>query len=443
MEIMGFEELPVKLKGSIETLIRTIGRGDRDGVGSVRDSTAMRRAHVIREFYRIIFSSGFRIQSADAIGLKHCRVWARCKIDTAKRETVRQQFVHIKTALRTMGKEQLLIHLGEGDDVMKPARQGRKTPKQRLVKSLNAIVEANNNLHSKKHKRVGESTKAQRREFYDRFFNDLYTLGFKITRVENLNRKHIQEWLRHKEELGVGASVLQNGASMINTLCQWIGKPQLLGNPRDLLKDPQKFDRTYVTNQDKTDTGKNAFVPWDEMHQKIYQRDPRLAAQYGLMKPFGLRFQEALKARPVKDDRGEFLVVEAGTKGGKYREVQIENDKQREALSLLKPFVVSRNGSTIPREMSYDRWQNHARAINRAVGFTKSECGYTPHSLRHAFANVRYETMTGNKTLVKGGDLKEVELGKDQEARQTISRELGHERISISNCYLGSGPKKK
>jgi hypothetical protein len=63
------------------------------------------------------------------------------------------------------------------------------------------------------------------------------------------------------------------------------------------------------------------------------------------------------------------------------------------------------------------------------------------HGLRHRYAQMRYETLTGWKAPVAGGpslqSLTPAQRIQDAMARQTISRELGHERPSILNVYLG------
>jgi hypothetical protein len=64
------------------------------------------------------------------------------------------------------------------------------------------------------------------------------------------------------------------------------------------------------------------------------------------------------------------------------------------------------------------------------------------HGLRHAYAQLRYEALTGWKPPAAGGpstqSLTVSQRLADFEARLIISRELGHERIEITKVYLGS-----
>jgi len=63
------------------------------------------------------------------------------------------------------------------------------------------------------------------------------------------------------------------------------------------------------------------------------------------------------------------------------------------------------------------------------------------HGLRHQYAQNRYEALTGWKAPAAGGQsskaLTPEQREQDEQARQIISRELGHEREQITAVYLG------
>lgn len=71
----------------------------------------------------------------------------------------------------------------------------------------------------------------------------------------------------------------------------------------------------------------------------------------------------------------------------------------------------------------------------RRAGLSKT------HGLRHAYAQRRYEELTGRKAPVRGGTptkaLEGVLKEQDRQARLQIASELGHSRTAISNTYLG------
>jgi integrase len=138
------------------------------------------------------------------------------------------------------------------------------------------------------------------------------------------------------------------------------------------------------------------------------------------------------------DDRGDYLDVLIGTKGGRLRRIPIETAEQRAALDHLKQFATSKNGSTIPMTHTFAQWRNRVRWINRSIGFSKKDCGYTPHALRHAYLNDLYEKQTGQPSTVRGGTGEGLTKAAIIDARQRVANDAGHVRISISNAYLGT-----
>jgi integrase len=122
------------------------------------------------------------------------------------------------------------------------------------------------------------------------------------------------------------------------------------------------------------------------------------------------------------------------TKGGRARTVPIRTDEQRQLLEDVKNLA--RGGALIPPDRNYVEQLHRYERQLRNAGLTKL------HGLRHAYAQQRYEELTGWKAPVAGGpaakSLHEAQRALDRGARETISRELGHERISISAVYLGS-----
>lgn len=439
MKIRPIDELPTRLKNGLKDIFSTHDRADTQGVGLIKKSSADRRKSVIFSVYRVIYSYKLEIEKPENIKQKHIKCWIKHLLESGtKPKTILQYCSHLKVFVGWIGKSELLLHPHDLIDGAVSGRRNRTKPRKRLLITLNAIIAEHNNRHSNRRKNTGESTRAQRRNFYNRFFSDLNEMGYKLTDVCNLTRKHIQIWLQDLEEKGRSPATIQKYASMLTVFCKWINKEGMMGDARLLLKDPTNFDRKYVLNIDKTDSAVGITVAWPETLNRVHKSNPRLAAQYSMMKPFGLRFEETLKIRPNLDDKADYLVVKSGTKGGKLRTLPIDTEEQRAALDALKAFAISRNGSTIPKEYTYKSWKNYARSVNRRLGFTRRGCGYTPHALRHGFINAQYKVMTGHDSPVQGGDPRKVDKCVDRAARKTISTIAGHGRISITSLYLGS-----
>lgn len=168
----------------------------------------------------------------------------------------------------------------------------------------------------------------------------------------------------------------------------------------------------------------------------------------GIERAFGLRCKEAvlLNAKGVMQHAtvGSSFVLERGTKGGRPREVEIRTFAQLEALRAASE-VQQGKYSQIPSDKSYAEFR---AALYSEVG----KAGVKQHGLRHAYAQERYAEVSGVKAPVVAGVEHKAhrayiakELGVslaearaiDIAARETVSKELGHGRLEITNAYLG------
>ena len=75
--------------------------------------------------------------------------------------------------------------------------------------------------------------------------------------------------------------------------------------------------------------------------------------------------------------------------------------------------------------------------VMQKAGVTKKQLGVTAHGLRHQFAQEFHVELTDVQAPVRGGD-----VCADPETLKAalleIARQLGHNRATISNAYLGS-----
>ena len=92
-------------------------------------------------------------------------------------------------------------------------------------------------------------------------------------------------------------------------------------------------------------------------------------------------------------------------------------------------------GSLIPSSRNYIKQLRIYEGHTLRAGLSKM------HGLRHAYAQRRYEELTGWKSPAAGGprseSLSREQRDHDHQARLIISRELGHERNQITAFYLG------
>lgn len=170
-----------------------------------------------------------------------------------------------------------------------------------------------------------------------------------------------------------------------------------------------------------------------------------------LQRELGLRFEESAKidaGKAYRQASEEAIVkIDAGTKGGRVREVPITSNSQIVALRYASDYqAYHRIKSMIGSGHTYKDFRNAAYNEIRALGVAF-------HGERHAYAINRYQDLVGvgapvvlgikkpsqhiahiAKTL--GVSIKEAGL-LDYSARLRISVELGHSRASVTRAYLG------
>jgi integrase len=185
-------------------------------------------------------------------------------------------------------------------------------------------------------------------------------------------------------------------------------------------------DRRFITNESK------AKMVTSEQLEKV--RDEHVRMSLELQQAFGLRREEAMKFQPSFADRGDHLMLKASwTKGGKERIIPIRTEEQREVLNRARRLAGL--GSLIPSSRNYAQQLRVYEGNTLRAGLTRM------HGLRHAYAQHRYEELTGWPCPAAGGpvakDLTPEQRERDQEARLIISHELGHEREAVVGAYLG------
>ena len=264
------------------------------------------------------------------------------------------------------------------------------------------------------------STQSNRRQQLNQISNELRDLGFKdVKSTENLKPKHVwrlvEKWQR--ENLSTGS--IKNRMSNLRWVAEKIGNTSLVA------KDNKHYgiaDRQYSTNENKS----LEFTP--EKLNKI--EDAHVRASAVLQREFGLRREEAMKIIPAKADHGDTLHLQSSwCKGGRERDIPIATESQREALDQAK--ALAGTGSLIPANSSYAQQMRIFQNQMRGAGLGQT------HGARHAYAQRRYQELVGRRCPAAGGTNPKSRKEEIREKRLIISRELGHERESITTTYLG------
>jgi len=265
-----------------------------------------------------------------------------------------------------------------------------------------------------------------------------------IKTLNQIERSHVQAYAEHLNERHENGELERASPSTmlsaVNTAMKTARQDSKLSvNP---VREAGLPSRTHIATVDRSATQ----ADHDDAKNAI---SSRLAAQLDLQREIGLRFKEsslinAQKILHEAETRGKIRIF-SGTKGARPRDVPITSQSQIDALRQAA-HIQDKDRSLVPNHQTWAQYQNQSY---REITQTKID-GF--HSERHHYANSRYESITGVKSPVQSGveHKKHIthivnELGitrqkaiqVDREARITVSRELGHSRISITNNYLG------
>ena len=274
-----------------------------------------------------------------------------------------------------------------------------------------------------RHRENSYNTQRARRVIVRMIANQLGDMGFMRLKAKNLKEKHAVALVERWKNEGLSAGTLKNRMGVLRWVYEKVGKSRVLAKRNS---DYGIENRRYQTNVDKA----RELTP--ESLDRIKSEHVRLSVQ--LQREMGLRREEAMKIDVAWADRGDRLVLKGSwTKGGRPREIPVETKAQRDLLDHAKAFTAG--GSLIPAESTYIEHLKLYENQTAAAGLEKL------HGLRHAYAQQRYETLTGWLAPAAGGrkigDLTDEERKLDHDARIQISKELGHSREQISVVYLG------
>ena len=267
------------------------------------------------------------------------------------------------------------------------------------------------------------ATQATRSRILDLIANQLHELGYKHMQARSLKPNHVDALVSQWKDQRISVGTFKNRLSALRWWANKVGKADIIA------RDNNAYDignRRYVSEASKAQTLQHG--------QLGNVSDPYVRLSLRLQAAFGLRREEAIKFSPnyaIKDDH--IKLKASWTKGGRARTVPIRNDAQRRVLEDVR--TLARGGALIPPERNYVEQRNRYDRQVRTAGIKN------PHGLRHAYAQRRYEELTGWKAPLAGGPASKSltfdQRALDKDARKAIAEELGHSREEISATYLG------
>lgn len=237
------------------------------------------------------------------------------------------------------------------------------------------------------------ATQAARERSLDLCARQLREMGFNQLRAHSLKPKHVEalvrRWLggdaRFPGERRLAAATVKNRLAHLRWWAEKSGRLSVVPEDNTLLGVER---RSYVRAE-----GRQLALDADKL---VAIADERIRLSLLLQAQFGLRREESIKFQPsyaVQD--GEIRLKPSWAKGGRARTVPVLTADQRWVLGEVRR--VAGGGSLIPPDKTY---AEHLKAYEGAVlqaGISKA------HGLRHAYAQRRYEALTGWKAPHAGG----------------------------------------
>jgi len=307
-------------------------------------------------------------------------------------------------------------------------------PSPKFWKELQEILAKHNKRTARGNHVASFETQHKRAEILDQGFRDLWKRGYHLGSPRSFCEKHMKALGHHWEEKGY--KDVQTRMSVFRVFGnEWLGKTNMIKASVVYVSNPDSVKRKYVTNEDKTWTGKGIDVL--AKIKEVADDDERVGLVLELCLSFGVRLKEALLMRPHQSYKEAYVDVNRGTKGGRDRTVSIEEVLQKDVLERACLMLSRFSSSMIPDRVSYDSYRDHVYYICRKHAITRRQLGIVPHGLRHEYACVWFEKKTGIKPPIKdrGAVLPKEQ---DDQARRELAENLGHSRKSIVGCYVGS-----
>lgn len=240
-----------------------------------------------------------------------------------------------------------------------------------------------------------------------------------IKNLEQVGSKTVEKFLREKLDTGTSLKSYENTCTHLRKLASTLnsyakehntGKTYSFEKAIERCKDESK---KYLDNKYERDS--RAYKDPKGLIQEITKEEYRLHASIQLeggarIRESGLITKDRLAG--IKGDRGVISLKRGDCKGGKERELYIS----KETYMKIEKYI-DKNG-----ELKMDDPRSYRAEMKKAAASANQE--YTgSHGLRHNYAQNRM-----NELQQDGKGYKV--------ACQIVSREMGHERPSITEVYL-------
>ena len=287
------------------------------------------------------------------------------------------------------------------------------------------------------------ATKDKRSTVLYTAMRQLRGMGYRLEDPAHIKEKHVAALMQKWEEEQLSSATLQNRLSILRVFAEWIGKPGMVKESVNYVSNPDSVKRNYIAREDKSWSTNG--VEFESAIRAIWTYDKYCAVQIKLIHAFGLRRKEGVMIKVLRADKGDYLLVTDGTKGGRDRVVPIETPYQKQVLTEAQDLAKTNAGFITDRQLDLKQAMRRITYVMEKFGLTKAEAGVTLHGLRHEFANDSLERkgfVSPVRRAATGEKLAPADKETEKLARLAVSEELGHSRESITTAYYGSEKRK-
>lgn len=284
-----------------------------------------------------------------------------------------------------------------------------------------------------------------------RALNDLRRERINLPKLTSLKRKHVVTLVQRYIRLGKSPSTINGRVTALRKLLTFLGRPMEVptrGGWKRLLRDngidPEVLKRSQIRAVPKAVSARGL------KPQEVVDRIPpkhRLARIYLRMGwKLGMRPKECADMDPEESDRGNYVLILHGAKGGRKRSIELSNNPERRAeqralLEEMKQLAKELNhhqGKLRDRHRNVRSALNNFYYVTSRYGITEAELEIVPYSFRHEFANQEFEEVAGLPApVLRKATYAEYQARAEavEAAEKHVVEQLGHSDKSKSGSY--------
>ena len=257
-------------------------------------------------------------------------------------------------------------------------------------------------------------TVSDRSKIASRFSERLATLNIQIRDVSHIKTKHIENYIRSRQDENISSRALQNEMAALRSILSQGGR-NVLANPSH-----EKLSNQALNISGASREGTKVAISDERLKEivlTVSEKDRGVALGVQLARYIGLRAEETVQSakslntwRKSLEAGNDNVRVVFGSKGGRPRDATVfEKDKVVKLLNEAVHYIEKNNGKLIDKptlHQALDRFHN----VLRESGMTGI---HAPHSLRYAYSQdaVNYHLENGMSR---------------KEAEALVSMDLGH-----------------